>query len=163
VQRLVTMSASKVIALATFISLFNTVYSAPSQACLLPNLSPIDWRPKANETRVFQIGTDPENPREIRVSVPPLYNGSVVNLPLILAFHDKEQSPAELEYDTRFSDREFNKNKILVYPKAINVSLQLYSRNSNSDEIIRIHGNQTSPSVGGRKIVPRAANLSPTM
>jgi hypothetical protein len=117
------MSTSKVVALATFFSLLSSAYSAPSQACILPNRSPIDWRPTANETRVFQIGTDPNNPREIRVSVPPLYNGSNVNLPLILAFHDKEQSPAELEYATRFSDREFNKDKILVYPKAINVCL----------------------------------------
>lgn len=117
------MSTSKVIALVTFISLFNSTYSAPSQACATPNRSPIDWRPKANESRTFQIGTDPENPREIRVSVPPLYNGGEVNLPLILAFHDKEQSPAELEYDTRFSDKELNQNKIVVYPRAVNVGL----------------------------------------
>lgn len=46
-----------------------------------------------------------------------------MNLPLILAFHDKEQSPAELEYDTRFSDKELNQNKIVVYPRAVNVGL----------------------------------------
>jgi poly(3-hydroxybutyrate) depolymerase len=158
------MSASKVIALATILSLLNSVYSAPSQACSLPNRSPIDWRPKANETRVFQIGTDPENPREIRVSVPPLYNEGEVNLPLILAFHDKEQSPAQLEYDTRFSDREINENKILVYPKAINVCIysSFCCKITNAGSV-RTHGNQILQFEGGRKIATRALNLSPMM
>ncbi|TID26326.1 GPI mannosyltransferase 4 [Venturia nashicola] len=118
------MSASKVFVLVSFLSLLNPVLSASSQACKFPNRSPIDWRPKANETRVFQIGTDPENPREIRVSVPPLYNGTGKELPLILAFHDKEQSPAQLEYETRFSDKELNKDKIVVYPRAVNDTWQ---------------------------------------
>ncbi|KAE9993826.1 hypothetical protein EG327_003076 [Venturia inaequalis] len=118
------MSASKIITLVSFLSLLNPVLAAPSQACKLPNRSPIDWRPKANETRVFQIGTDPENPREIRVSVPPLYNGTGKELPLILAFHDKEQSPAQFEYETRFGDKELNRDKIVVYPKAVNDTWQ---------------------------------------
>jgi poly(3-hydroxybutyrate) depolymerase len=150
------MSTSQVLALVTFISLFTSAYSAPSQACLLPNRSPIDWRPTANETKVFQIGTDPDHPREIRVSVPPLYNGSNVNLPLILAFHDKEQSPAEFEYATRFSDREFNKDKILVYPKAVNVSLHFKNHDATTNKgSTRIPGNQISQSEGGKKIAKR--------
>lgn len=118
------MAASKLLVIVSFLSLFDSVFSAPSQACILPNRSPIDWRPKSNETRVFQIGTDPENPREIRVSVPPLYNGTGKELPLILAFHDKEQSPAQLEYETKFSDKNLNRDKIVVYPRAVNVRPQ---------------------------------------
>ncbi|QDS71222.1 hypothetical protein FKW77_010416 [Venturia effusa] len=134
------MCASKIIALISILALFSPVLSAPSQACRLPNRSPIDWRPKANETRVFQIGTDPENPREIRVSVPPLYNGTGKELPLILAFHDKEQSPAQLEYETRFSDKELNKDKIVVYPRAVNntwqseITVRRFQKGTNKDK-----------------------------
>lgn len=144
------MSASKITAIATFLSLFSSVYSAPSQACSQPQRSPIDWRPKANDTKIFQIGRDPDNPREIRVSVPPLYNGSEINLPLILAFHDKEQSPAEFEYATRFSDREINENKIVVYPKAVNVCHPILECEVLANSI-RTLGNQKLQFEDGRR------------
>jgi poly(3-hydroxybutyrate) depolymerase len=118
----VAMFTSAITAIATLLSLFSFAYSAPSQACSQPNRSPIDWRPKANDTKVFFIGSDPQNPREIRLSVPPLYNGSNINLPLVLAFHDKDQAPAQLQYNTRFSDHIVNEKKIMVFPKAVNVS-----------------------------------------
>ena len=44
-------------------------------------------------------------------------------LPLILAYHDKDMSTAEMEYQTRLSDPHSNNDFIVVYPTAKNVSL----------------------------------------
>jgi hypothetical protein len=42
-------------------------------------------------------------------------------LPLILAYHDKDMSTAEMEYETRLSDPRMNEEFIVVYPTAKNV------------------------------------------
>jgi hypothetical protein len=55
------------------------------------------------------------------VRIPANYNGSDVMLPLILAYHDKDSSTAEMEYQTRLSDPNMNDNFIVVYPTAKNV------------------------------------------
>jgi hypothetical protein len=46
-------------------------------------------------------------------------------LPLILAYHDKDMSTGEMEYETRLSDPRMNDNFIVVYPTAKNVGLIL--------------------------------------
>jgi hypothetical protein len=92
-----------------------------SQGCTHPDKSPIDWRPKANDSRIFQVASDPTAQREIRVRIPANYNESNVMLPLILAYHDKEMSTGEMEFQTRLSDPRINDNFIVVYPTAKNV------------------------------------------
>ncbi|KAF2429388.1 hypothetical protein EJ08DRAFT_277260 [Tothia fuscella] len=110
--------------LYSFLSLLTLSEAALSQGCTHPHKSPIDWRPKANESRIFSVGHDPKNPREIRVHVPPKYNESAVMLPLLLAFHDKDMSTAEMEYQSRLSDPAANDEFIVVYPTAKNNAWQ---------------------------------------
>jgi poly(3-hydroxybutyrate) depolymerase len=107
--------------LFSFLWLLNLVTASLSQGCTHPDKSPIDWRPKANDSRIFQVGHDPQNPREIRVRIPLNYNGSAVMLPLVLAFHDKDMSTAEMDYQTRLGDPKVNQDFIVVYPNAKNV------------------------------------------
>jgi poly(3-hydroxybutyrate) depolymerase len=107
--------------LFSLLSIFTFTNASLSQACTHPDRSPIDWRPKANDSRIFQVGHDPNNPREIRVHIPPNYNGSNVMLPVILAFHDKDMSTGDMEYESRLSDGVANEEFIVVYPTAKNV------------------------------------------
>lgn len=110
------------LSLATLSFASASSYHGPSQACKVPDRSPIEWRPKANDTRVFQVGRHKDRTREIRVSIPPNYNGTQLPPPLIIAFHDKEMGTGDFEYASRLSDREINKDAIVVYPLANNVS-----------------------------------------
>jgi hypothetical protein len=115
------MSALTKTLLLALLSLTPFTAATLSQGCTHPEKSPIDWRPKANESRIFRVSSDPTHPREIRVRIPANYNGSDVMLPLVLAYHDKDMSTAEMEYETRLSDPKMNDEFIIVYPTAKNV------------------------------------------
>jgi poly(3-hydroxybutyrate) depolymerase len=136
----------------SLLSLFTCTNASLSQACTHPDRSPIEWRPKANDSRIFQVGHDPNNPREIRVHIPPNYNGSNVMLPVILAFHDKDMSTGEMEFESRLSDPEANEEFIVVYPTAKDVRSSEYLLVLvHNLTYHRTNGNPTSPSVDGRR------------
>ncbi|KAF2404847.1 hypothetical protein EJ06DRAFT_525419 [Trichodelitschia bisporula] len=107
------------------LSLLASAYAAPSHACTKAEDSPIDWRPKANETRVFRVGHDRNSGREIHVTIPPDFGkNSSEPAPLILAFHDKEMLPLELASASHLSDPNINRNAVVVYPLARNDTWQ---------------------------------------
>jgi hypothetical protein len=91
----------------------NLVAAIPSFGCrddLLPK--PVDWKPKPRDIKLFKV-----NDRDVRVTVPEQYNKSSP-APMIIAFHDRDQTKEFFEYDGSFFNPSLNPNAIMVFPTA---------------------------------------------
>jgi poly(3-hydroxybutyrate) depolymerase len=65
--------------------------------------------------------------RQVSISYPPKYRSSKPS-PLILVYHDKDMTPAEMAKLTNFDRPELNRNSIVVYPsgRKVYIDLALY-------------------------------------
>jgi poly(3-hydroxybutyrate) depolymerase len=59
--------------------------------------------------------------RQVLISFPPKYRSSKPS-PLIVAYHDKDMTPAEMVKLTKFDQPELNRNAIAVFPSGRNVT-----------------------------------------
>ncbi|KAF2664241.1 hypothetical protein BT63DRAFT_418367 [Microthyrium microscopicum] len=103
--------------LSTFLAISSISYltaAQPSQACTGEGVKAVEWAVKPGEVKVFRV-----NDRVVRVTVPEAYTQSKP-APMIIAFHDREQPPEHLEYETAFGDEKVNPSAIMVYPTAEN-------------------------------------------
>ena len=97
------------------------VAADPSAGCGAVEERPVDWIAKGGDVKIFSV-----NGRNVRVTVPLKYN-KTSPAPVIIAFHDKEQSPDYLEYESALGDQKLNPDAIVVYPTAEDV-FQSYTR-----------------------------------
>jgi poly(3-hydroxybutyrate) depolymerase len=91
--------------------LLHSVIAAPSPGCKTATYNPI----KDN----YVSGTG--NGRNLRISMPRKYHPRKAT-PLVIAFHDRDQSPEEFMLDSLMSNQFVNDEAIVVYPTPLNVS-----------------------------------------
>jgi poly(3-hydroxybutyrate) depolymerase len=96
--------------------LFNSVIATPSSGCKTATYNPI--------TDHYITGTG--NGRTIRLAMPRKYHPRKAT-PLVIAFHDRDQSPEELMLDTLMSNQFVNEEAVVVYPSAVNVRTQPFN------------------------------------
>jgi hypothetical protein len=87
-----------------------------SSACTEGFPKPVEWDPTGQDVRIFRV-----NDRNVRVTTPKNYKKGEPS-PMIVAFHDMEQSPEIFEYETELFNEKINEDAIVVYPSAIHVS-----------------------------------------
>jgi poly(3-hydroxybutyrate) depolymerase len=103
--------------IAAFLLLVSYTAAAPSSGCKTAKYHPV------RDHYISAIG----NGRRIGMSMPRRYNPRRAT-PLVLAFHDKNQSPEELMWDTLMSNQFVNEEAIIAYPNSIDVSIEERSR-----------------------------------
>ena len=91
------------------------VFADRSPGCYSHTIKPVDWNATAGDIKLFKV-----NGRQVRVTVPPTFNATKP-APMIIAFHDKDQAIAHLEYEGAFMDGSVNDDNVMVYPSPENV------------------------------------------
>jgi hypothetical protein len=101
--------------LAAAICIAPWVAADPSAGCGHVEERAVEWNAKAGDIKTFRV-----NDRNVRVTVPLNYEKGKL-APVIVAFHDKDQSPDKIEYESALRNQKLNSDAIMVYPSADNV------------------------------------------
>ena len=96
--------------LLSALAIVRVVFADPSDGCKESDTS----RYVASKEFTFQD-------RNVWMSFPPDYKATKPAT-LIFAYHDADMTAKEMEKLTKFNNKEMNRNAIVVYPAALNVS-----------------------------------------